>query len=203
MARQENGEDVGLFLKNIESVQGDERDIIIFSIGYAKNDSGKIAQRFGWLNNQGGENRLNVAISRAKRKIHIVCSFLPEELDVRGTKNDGPKYLKRYLEYAFAVSDSDKDRQRAILDSFVAYREKHYDPDSVFNDQICEALKARGFDAEKNVGIGGYSIDGVLEMRSMAPNGVEDIRKALMDGMAAAEDAEVSITSNLRKDRYS
>ena len=114
MAREENGEDVGLFLKNIESVQGDERDIIIFSVGYAKNDSGRIAQRFGWLNNQGGENRLNVAISRARRKIHIVTSFLPEELDVSGAKNDGPRLLKRYLEYAFAVSAKDEEKEAAI-----------------------------------------------------------------------------------------
>ena len=159
MSREENGEDVGLFLKNIESVQGDERDIIIFSVGYAKNDSGRIAQRFGWLNNQGGENRLNVAISRAKRKVHIVTSFLPEELDVSGAKNDGPRYLKRYLEYAFAVSDNDKERERSILDSFAQRKDVDSDPESVFNDQICEALRIRGFDAEKNVGIGGYTID--------------------------------------------
>ena len=159
MAREENGEDVGLFLKNIESVQGDERDIIIFSVGYAKGESGKIAQRFGWLNNQGGENRLNVAISRARRKIHIVTSFRPEEFDVSGAKNDGPRYLKRYLEYAFAVSEKDHDRMRTILDSFVSRQEREEDPESVFNDQICEALKARGFNAEKNVGIGGYVID--------------------------------------------
>ena len=189
MARQENGEDVGLFLKNIGSVQGDERDMIIFSIGYAKNDSGKIAQRFGWLNNQGGENRLNVAISRARRKIHIVCSFLPEELDVKGTKNDGPKYLKRYLEYAFAVSDNDKDRQRAILDSFVAYREKHYDPDSVFNDQICEALRARGFDAEKNVGIGGYSIDVAVKENGRYVLGIE-CDNSLYDGAKSTRERD-------------
>ena len=159
MVRQENGEDVGLFLKNIESVQGDERDIIIFSVGYAKGDSGRIAQRFGWLNNQGGENRLNVAISRARRKIHIITSFLPEELDVSGAKNEGPRYLKRYLEYAFAVSERNGERVRTILDSFVTRREREEDPESVFNGQICDALRSRGFDAEKNVGIGGYSID--------------------------------------------
>ena len=189
MRREENGEDVGLFLKNIESVQGDERDIIIFSIGYAKNDSGRIAQRFGWLNNQGGENRLNVAISRAKRKIHIVTSFLPEELDVRGTKNDGPKYLKSYLEYAFAVSDNDKERQRSILDSFVAYREKHCDPDSVFNDQICEALKERGFDAEKNVGIGGYSIDVAVKKDGRYIMGIE-CDNSLYDGAKSTRERD-------------
>ena len=189
MAREENGEDVGLFLKNIESVQGDERDIIIFSVGYAKNDSGRIAQRFGWLNNQGGENRLNVAISRARRKIHIVTSFLPEELDVSGAKNDGPRFLKRYLEYAFAVSAKDEEKERMILDSFVSRREKEEDPESVFNDQICEALKARGFDAEKNVGIGGYSIDVAVKENGKYILGIE-CDNSLYDGAKSTRERD-------------
>ena len=159
MSRENNGEDIGLFLKNIESVQGDERDIIIFSIGYAKNEDGRIPKMFGWLNNQGGENRLNVAISRARKKIHIVTSFLPDELDVSDSKNEGPKLLKRYLEYSFAVSDDDREGTVGILDSFVTRETKPVDTSSVFNDQICEALKARGYDAEANFGIGGYSMD--------------------------------------------
>lgn len=66
--RKRNGEDIGLFVKNIENVQGDERDVIIFSLAYAKNEQGKVVRNFGWLNQRGGENRLNVAISRAKEK---------------------------------------------------------------------------------------------------------------------------------------
>ncbi len=160
MSREDKGEDVGLFLKNIESVQGDERDIIIFSIGYAKNEDGRILQRFGWLNNVGGENRLNVAVSRARKKIHIVTSFMPSELKVDDTKNDGPKLLKRYLEYAFAVSSGDREEQKAILGSFSPVkRTVEADSGSVFDDQIYNALKLRGCDVEKNVGIGGYSID--------------------------------------------
>ena len=189
MERKDNGEDVGLFLKNIESVQGDERDIIIFSVGYAKNDSGRIAQRFGWLNNQGGENRLNVAISRARRKIHIVTSFLPEELDVSGTKNDGPKYLKRYLEYAFAVSGRDEGKERAILESFTGHIEKETNPESVFDDQICEALRARGFDAEKNVGIGGYSIDVAVKENGRYILGIE-CDNSLYDGAKSTRERD-------------
>lgn len=75
-------EDVSLFVKNIENVQGDERDIIIFSIGYAKNEKGRISLNFGSLSQDGGENRLNVAISRAKQKIYIVTSIEPEDLNV-------------------------------------------------------------------------------------------------------------------------
>lgn len=64
LGRRKDGEDIGLFVKNIESVQGDERDVILFSVGYAPNEKGTLARNFGWLNQRGGENRLNVAISR-------------------------------------------------------------------------------------------------------------------------------------------
>ncbi|MEO9488317.1 MAG: AAA domain-containing protein [Ekhidna sp.] len=93
-----------LFVKNIENVQGDERDIIIFSIGYAADKKGKLKLQFGSLNAKGGENRLNVAVTRAKDKILIVSSILPQHLKTEDTKNEGPKLLKKYLEYAWEVS---------------------------------------------------------------------------------------------------
>ena len=95
-----------LFVKNIENVQGDERDIIIFSVGYAPDKQGKISLQFGSLNVAGGENRLNVAVTRAREKIYVVTSILPQQLDVANTKNEGPKLLKAYLEYARLVSDN-------------------------------------------------------------------------------------------------
>ena len=94
-----------LFVKNIENVQGDERDIIIFSVAYAADKNGKLNMQFGSLNQQGGENRLNVAITRAKEKIVVVSSILPHQLKVENTLNDGPKLLKSYLEYALKVSE--------------------------------------------------------------------------------------------------
>ncbi|MBS1490964.1 MAG: DUF4011 domain-containing protein [Bacteroidetes bacterium] len=93
-----------IFVKNIENVQGDERDIIIFSIGYAPDKEGNLRAQFGSLNQSGGENRLNVAISRAREKIIVVASLEPEELDVAHTLNQGPKLLKSYLQYAKEVS---------------------------------------------------------------------------------------------------
>lgn len=158
--RKENGEDIGLFLKNIESVQGDERDIIVFSVGYARNRDGKLMQRFGWLNNAGGENRLNVAVSRARRKVHIVTSFRPDELQVDDSKNDGPRYLKKYLEYADAVSDGDRESQKRVLDSFGnPCSAESCGGEGMFDGQIYDALRKRGYDVEKNIGIGGYRID--------------------------------------------
>ena len=89
-----------LFVKNIENVQGDEKDIIIFSVGYAPDKKKKMNMQFGSLNMAGGENRLNVAVTRAREKIILVCSIQPEELRTDDLKNDGPKLLKKYLEYA-------------------------------------------------------------------------------------------------------
>ena len=93
-----------LFVKNIENVQGDERDIIIFSIGYAPDERGKMNMQFGSLNSAGGENRLNVAVTRAREQIIVVSSIMPEELKIDTVKNDGPKLLRSYLEYARDVS---------------------------------------------------------------------------------------------------
>jgi len=93
-----------LFVKNIENVQGDERDIIIFSVGYAPDKKGKVSAQFGSLNVSGGENRLNVAVSRAREKVIVITSLWPEQLAVGEAKNDGPKLLKAYLQFALDVS---------------------------------------------------------------------------------------------------
>lgn len=191
--RKENGEDIGLFIKNIESVQGDERDIIVFSIGYAKNENGRLIRNFGWLNQKGGENRLNVAISRAKKKIHIVASFIPEELQVEDTKNDGPKILKKYLQYAKAVNDGDEDAQKQILFSFgddtnpgevVTF-------DSDFELQIYDALnyelREKGFTIDTQVGIGGYSIDLALKYNGKYILGIECDGKMYHSSKSARE----------------
>ncbi|MCL1810826.1 MAG: AAA domain-containing protein [Methanomassiliicoccaceae archaeon] len=176
MMRFDNGEDVGLFIKNIESVQGDERDVIIFSIGYAKNKEGKLMQRFGWLNNKGGENRLNVAISRAKKKIHIVSSFDPEELQVETAKNDGPKILKKYLQYAEAISNGNKDLAASILESFGDNRWRSAPPvpgESPITEKVYNALVRKGYNVEKDVGIGGYQIDLAIKQDGKYILGIE------------------------------
>jgi len=91
------------FVKNIENVQGDEKDIIIFSVGYAPDKKGKMMMQFGSLNAVGGENRLNVAVTRAREKIILITSILPEQLKVEEIKNEGPKLLRKYLEFARSV----------------------------------------------------------------------------------------------------
>lgn len=96
-----------LFVKNIENVQGDERDVIIFSTAYAPDEKGKFNVQFGSLNQVGGENRLNVAITRARQKVIVVTSITASQLKVEQTKNEGPKLLKAYLKYAQEVSEKD------------------------------------------------------------------------------------------------
>ncbi len=162
--RKDNGEDIGIFVKNIENVQGDERDHIIFSTGYARNEEGKVVRNFGWLNQQGGENRLNVAISRAKRKITIVTSILPEELPVDDLKNDGPKLFRKYLEYCWAVSKKDTASVKRILTSLVDTtsnpEEKTLTP---MVSEIISSLKEKGINAEAQVGLGNYKVDIALK----------------------------------------
>jgi hypothetical protein len=94
-----------LFVKNIENVQGDERDIIIFSIGYAPDAKGKMIMQFGSLSVAGGENRLNVAVTRAREKVFVFTCIEPEQLSVQEIKNEGPRLLRKYLEYARDVSN--------------------------------------------------------------------------------------------------
>ncbi len=90
-----------LMVKNIENVQGDERDIIIFSVAYAKNSAGKMMSQFGSLSQDGGENRLNVAITRAREKVVVVSSILPDDLHVDHHKNNGVQLLKAYMQFVY------------------------------------------------------------------------------------------------------
>ncbi|MEH7114937.1 AAA domain-containing protein [Neobacillus niacini] len=157
--------DQQIFIKNIENVQGDERDIIIFSIGYAQNEQGRVYNRFGTLGQQSGENRLNVAISRAKEQIHVVSSIEPHELSVDSSKNDGPKFLKSYLEYAKAVSKVNKDEVEAVLiklnEDLNTKRQstKTLVFDSPFEEQVYHQIVNMGYTVDTQVGMSRYRID--------------------------------------------
>ncbi len=158
--RKENGEDISLFIKNLENVQGDERDIIIFSIGYAKNEYGKVVAHFGPLSVEGGENRLNVAITRAKQKIYVITSIEPEELAVEGTKNAGPKIFKSYLKYVRAVSNKKNKEAEIILNSFkpaLPAPKEEIVLNQLENDIKAELVKL-GYDVETNLGNTNYKI---------------------------------------------
>ncbi len=153
--RTENGEDTSLFIKNLENVQGDERDIIIFSIGYARNSEGKVYTSFGSLSAQGGENRLNVAITRAKSKIYVVTSIEPEELKVETSKHNGPRLLKKYLTYVRAVSSGSYDDAKAILtelDSSEKPSTRKMPSERDIAEQIKIRLEKLGYRADTRIG---------------------------------------------------
>jgi very-short-patch-repair endonuclease len=160
--REENNEDLSLFVKNIENVQGDERDIIIFSIAYAKNENGRVSVNFGSLSQDGGENRLNVAVSRAKKKIYVVTSIEPEELNVESSTHNGPKLFKKYLQYAREVFNGNKEAAQAILNSVLdtgAIKNNDRQHDSDFEAEVYEALVKKGYKVHTQVGVSGYRID--------------------------------------------
>ncbi len=160
MDRFESTQDDSLFVKNIENVQGDERDIIIFSTAYAKNEKGQFLRQFGWLNNEGGENRLNVAVSRAKKKVYVVTSFYPNQLKVEDLKAQGPKRLKSYLQYAYHISNREFNQAQALLEQLsnteVTLGEEKL---SDLQASILKRLEKADLNVETNVGIGGYRLD--------------------------------------------
>lgn len=156
--------DERLFVKNIENVQGDERDIIIFSIGYAKNEEGKVYNRFGSLNQKGGENRLNVAVTRAKEGAIVVSSIEPEDLNIANTSERGPKLLKSYLKYARAVSGGKVEDIQAVIQEIneavsthAVQQTLHFD--SPFEEQVYRQLRNLGYEITTQVGMSGYRID--------------------------------------------
>ncbi len=160
MFRTEDGEDKSLFVKNIENVQGDERDIIIFSMGYARGPEGIVRRNFGWLNNDGGQNRLNVAISRAKRKIYFVSSLYPEEFKVEDLKSTGPKLLKDYMRYCYYVSNHKSSEAKAVLSQLSDVNKNHADYKSLdIVGEIKDRLERGNYQVKTDIGIGGYHID--------------------------------------------
>lgn len=158
--RTEDKEDKSLFIKNIENVQGDERDIIIFSMGYAKDANGIVKRNFGWLNNEGGQNRLNVAISRAKQKIYFVSSLYPEELKVDDLSSVGPKLLKDYMRYCYFISKGQQDDARKLLLSLSNQQDTlNISARHQMTEDIKKRLERNHYEVIKNVGIGGYTLD--------------------------------------------
>jgi very-short-patch-repair endonuclease len=147
-------------------VQGDERDIIIFTTAYAKNTAGKMVRNYGWLNQVGGENRLNVAVTRSKQKIYLVTSIRPLEFNVEGLTNDGPKIFRRYLEYAYAISAGDEEGALAAVSAFGGEEDSAFGLSSASGKErataanaLAEVLEKKGLLVERGVGVGGYKLD--------------------------------------------
>ena len=149
--------DGGFFVKNLESVQGDERDVIILSIGYGRDATGRSpSTNFGPVNKAGGERRLNVAVTRAKHQLVVVSSMRADDLPA-GLSNPGARTLRAYLEYAERGPDVLPAQTRASGASRAATVGAA--PESPFEAAVYAALSAKGLALDCQVGCSGYRID--------------------------------------------
>ena len=134
------------FVKNLENVQGDERDVIFISVGYGRNQQGRMLMRFPTLGTDGGERRLNVLITRAKQRCEVFSSITDEDIDLGRARGKGVSALKTFLRYA-RTGDLEIGRPSSR------------DFDSVFEEQVAAALTSHGYIVEPQVGQSGFFID--------------------------------------------
>ena len=135
------------FVKNLERVQGDERDAIILTVGYSRTISGQMRYQFGPINQEGGYRRLNVAVTRAKRRMTVVSCFSADDMDPDRLTNRGVRMLRDYIEYA-ASGGRDLGSRSAVKP-----------PLNPFEVDIKNRLEARGLNVEPKYGVSGYHID--------------------------------------------
>jgi predicted DNA-binding WGR domain protein len=159
MDREEDGQFCGLFIKNLENVQGDERDIIIMSICYGHDKNGKMLMNFGPINQNGGEKRLNVIFSRARRHMVVVSSI--HHHDITNEYNDGANCLRNYLEYSAAISRGDQATARRVLDTLspTRYKEKVKNGNDAVITEIRQELQKRGYIVDIEVGQSKFRCD--------------------------------------------
>jgi len=144
--KAESGKAEPFFVKNLENIQGDERDVIFISVGYGKDQSGFMAMNFGPLSADGGERRLNVLISRARERCEVFSSITADDIDTERARAVGARALKNFLRYA----------KTRVLDDQGPVRGEF---DSEFERQVCAALSQHGYDVHAQVGTAGFRID--------------------------------------------
>lgn len=146
-----------LFIKNLENVQGDERDVILFSIGFGPDENGKIYMNFGPLNREGGWRRLNVAVSRARCEMVVFSTIEADQLDLNRTKAEGVAALRSFLEYA-------QGKRLALAESAIAPRQGQT---AGIPEAICKMLKEAGYETDLAVGRSAYRVDiGVVDPKN-------------------------------------
>ncbi|TNY46922.1 DUF3320 domain-containing protein, partial [Streptococcus pyogenes] len=144
--REGKSEDV--FVKNIENVQGDERDVILISVGYGPQEpNGRLpSMSFGPVNGEGGERRLNVLFSRSRVRCEVFASFDPGDIDPSRSSREGPRLLKRFLDFA-------KTGQ------IETHTVTGLEADSPFEEDVARVIRSEGFLADAQVGSAGFRID--------------------------------------------
>lgn len=135
-----------LFIKNLENVQGDERDVIFISVGYGRDSSGYMSMSFGPLSGEGGERRMNVLISRARERCEVFSSIRADDINTEGSKYRGSLVLKTFLRYA----------ETGILDTHQLTGQEF---DSEFEVQVAEAISRHGYKVDHQIGTAGFRVD--------------------------------------------
>ena len=138
-----------VFVKNLESVQGDERDIMYFSITYGPDMAGTVSMNFGPLNRDGGERRLNVAVTRARHELRVFSSLRGEQMDLSRTKANGVRDLKHFLEFA-------EFGPRALAE---AHHGSQGDFESPFEAGVAAALGRKGWQVHTQIGASSFRVD--------------------------------------------
>lgn len=164
--------DEGIFVKNLENVQGDERDTILFSVAFSANERGDIPLNFGPLNRRGGERRLNVAITRARRQVIVFCSFAPAHLQAERSESRGLQDLKRYLVLA------EQGTRTLVGKTFGA------GVPNCHREDVAQALREAGMTVTTDVGLSDFRIDLVLA-RAEEPH--VPLVAVLLDGLGWSE----------------
>lgn len=153
------GREEPIFIKNLENVQGDERDVILFSVGYGPDSEGKLSMNFGPLNRDGGWRRLNVAVTRSRCEMKVFSSIDPEQLRVNESTPDGVKAFKRFLMYASGKETWDADLQASAAgegNSPLIDRSAQF---TGMAEDICARLKEKGYETKRGVGKSGFKVD--------------------------------------------
>lgn len=135
-------------VKNLENVQGDERDLMLFSITFGPDKSGKVPLTFGALNRDGGERRLNVAVTRAREELIVFSSFRAEQLHAERTKSRGVQDLKSFLEFA----------EKGFVASATQPHVDPTDTGSSFEAAVADQLRILGWDVVPRIGVSGFRI---------------------------------------------
>ena len=137
-----------ILIKNLENVQGDERDVILFSVGYGPDKDGKVSMNFGPVNRDGGWRRLNVAISRARREMIVYSVIRPDQIDLSRTRAEGVEGLKGFIEFAA--------KGQSALPVRLA---DHKASDNGFVNIVAEEIQNLGYTVKTNIGCSEYKID--------------------------------------------
>lgn len=169
--RNEDGEDMAVFVKNVENVQGDERDVIVFSSTFGRNRQGTFRRFFGVLGQKGGERRLNVAVTRSRRKIYMVTSMpindISDALTTRRKLATPRDFLQGYMEYARSISSGDLSGARALLSRWTQSRpsavQSGRQADDGFSHAVAEYLKSTGYTVAASTTDDAFGLDFAIE----------------------------------------